>query len=397
MDQPVNVVAFGASTSQSSINKTLAAHAAQRLRSEFLPRAEIDVLDLGDFDLPVYSVDLQNDIGIPEPAQRFFDAVGAADAIVISYAEHNGLYTAAYTNLLDWASRIDMKVFRATPMVALATSPGPRAGRNVVMWAHDAAPFFVADVVGSLSVPRFGQSFDASADRISDPDLAQQIDTVLRILAARFDLSLLPPAPRPGTAAWDDRYADTFAAYGTEPNDFLRAVADRIPDGPVLVIGAGEGRNAVYLAELGHEVTAVDQSAVGLGNAAKLAANRGVDLITSAADLADYDMGESAWAGIVSIWAHVPSTLRRQVHAAAVKALRPSGVLVEEAYSPAHLDLPGRGGPPLADMLVTVDDARRELDGLDLQLLQEVRRDVSEGREHEGPSSTVQILATRRA
>ena len=194
---------------------------------------------------------------------------------------------------------------------------------------------------------------------------------------------------------WDDRYSDAYAAYGTHPNDFLRAVARQIPDGPVLVLAAGEGRNAAYLAEIGYDVTAVDQSAVGMANAASLASSRGVNISTIVADLADFSLGTSRWAGIVSIWAHLPSELRSRVHGEVVAALRPGGVFILEAYSPAHLDLPGKGGPPVTDMLVELDDATRELEGLDLHLSQDVRRYVSEGREHHGPSATTQLLGVR--
>ena len=200
---------------------------------------------------------------------------------------------------------------------------------------------------------------------------------------------------KPGPAMWDDRYADEHTAYGTRPNDFLRAVARQIPDGPVLVLGAGEGRNAVHLAELGYDVTAVDQSEVGMTNAARLASSRDHAISTVVADLAELDLGTSQWAGIVSIWTHLPSELRRRVHRDVVTALRPGGVFILEAYSPDHLDLPGKGGPPIPDVLVRLDDVEAEIDGLDLQLDQEVRRHISEGREHRGLSATTQLLAAK--
>lgn len=192
---------------------------------------------------------------------------------------------------------------------------------------------------------------------------------------------------------WNERYADAFASYGTEPNDWLVEVADRIPPGPVLCLAEGEGRNAVFLALRGHPVTAVDQSAVGLQNAQTLAAQRGVTLSTITADLADFDLGEAKWAGIVSIWAHVPPVLRAKLHAACVRALAPGGALVLEAYTPRHLGRPGMGGPPVAELLMTPGGLREELAGLDLEICAEVDRDVAEGQYHIGPSTTVQVLA----
>ena len=206
-----------------------------------------------------------------------------------------------------------------------------------------------------------------------------------------------PKGKTPAVAMWNARYTDSHASYGTVANAFLRAVACTIPSGPVLVIGAGEGRNAVYLAEQGYEVTAMDQSAVGLSNASELAAERGVTITTEVGDLADYDLGEFKWSGIVSIWTHVPPALRAQVHARCVRALKPGGVMVLEAYAPAHLDSPGRGGPPVAALLFGPETAREEFRGLTFTLCQSVTRHVAEGRYHVGLSATTQVLGVRPA
>ncbi|MFT6398442.1 MAG: SAM-dependent methyltransferase [Bradymonadia bacterium] len=194
---------------------------------------------------------------------------------------------------------------------------------------------------------------------------------------------------------WNERYADTFAAYGTEPNDFLAEVADRIPDGRVLCLAAGEGRNAVFLAGRGFDVTAMDQSEVGLSNAARLADTTGVPLRTAVADLATFDFGEAQWVGITAIWAHVPPDLRKAVHAACVRALKPGGALVLEAYSPAQLDAPGVGGPPVASLLMSAAGLREELHGLEFEICREVEREVAEGKHHQGLSATTQVLAFR--
>lgn len=198
-----------------------------------------------------------------------------------------------------------------------------------------------------------------------------------------------------GTQAelWNERYTRAFESYGADPNDYLREVADRIPDGPVLCLAEGEGRNAVYLAGRGHPVTAVDLSAVGLANARRLAADRGVTLETVVADLAAYEFGESRWAGIISIWAHLPSALRPGLHASCVRALCPGGAFVLEAYTPRQLTRPGIGGPPHADALPTAAELSRDLAGLRIEHCREVDREVGEGRYHQGPSSTVQVLA----
>ena len=192
---------------------------------------------------------------------------------------------------------------------------------------------------------------------------------------------------------WNERYTDTFASYGTEPNDFLREIAAQIPPGPVLCLAEGEGRNAVFLAQRGHAVTAVDLSQVGLAHTAKLASERGVEVETIHADLADYDPGVSRWAGIVSIWVHVPPAVRQRLHAACVKALIPGGAFVLEAYTPRQLERPGRGGPPTALTLMNPAALREELAGLRYERCLEADREVREGQYHQGLSSTVQVLA----
>jgi SAM-dependent methyltransferase len=197
------------------------------------------------------------------------------------------------------------------------------------------------------------------------------------------------------SAMWDERYAQAGFAYGTEPNEFLAAVADQIPAGPVLTIGEGEGRNAAFLAGRGHRVVAVDQSAVGLAKARQLAADRGLTIETAAADLADYPIEPGAWAGVVSIFCHLPRRVRAPLYAAIARGLRPGGVLVLEAYTPAQLAR-DTGGPRDPDMLPSLADLRQELAGLDLAHARELDRDVREGAYHTGVASVVQVVGVQR-
>lgn len=193
---------------------------------------------------------------------------------------------------------------------------------------------------------------------------------------------------------WDERYREPGYAYGSEPNDFLASVADRIPQGPVLCLAEGEGRNGVFLASRGHAVTAVDGSAVGLEKARALAAERQVSLRTVHADLADYAIEPGAWAGIVSIWCHLPAALRVPVHRGVVAGLRPGGVLLLEAYTPAQLTH-GTGGPKVADLLYGLEQLKQDFAGLAFEHAVELERDIHEGRYHAGQSAVVQILARK--
>ncbi len=194
---------------------------------------------------------------------------------------------------------------------------------------------------------------------------------------------------------WDERYTAEDYVYGMEPNDLVRTEANRIPPGPVLCLAEGEGRNAVFLAGLGYQVTVVDYSAVGLRKAERLARDRGVAIELVEADLATYELGSGEWSGIVSIFAHVPVAIRQRVHSAIPGALRPDGVLILEMYRPEQLEL-GTGGPTDVAMLPTLAELERELGALDLVIACATDREIHEGRKHSGRSATVQIVGIRR-
>lgn len=205
----------------------------------------------------------------------------------------------------------------------------------------------------------------------------------------------LPRMNQPPPPDWDARYSESGWAFGTEPNDFLREQAPRLsPRSRVLTLAEGEGRNAVHLAMLGHDVTGVDLSRVGLEKAATLAQRRGVRISTVVGDLATFEMGDVAWDAIVSIFAHVPPEVRRPLHARVVRALRPGGLLLLEAYTPAQLDR-GTGGPGDPGKLMTLAGLRVELAGLEFELAHERDRDVVEGRYHSGRSAVVQVVARK--
>ena len=193
---------------------------------------------------------------------------------------------------------------------------------------------------------------------------------------------------------WDQRYATDGYVYGTEPNDFLRQQAQAIPKGKVLCLADGEGRNSVYLAGLGYDVTAVDSSAVGLEKAQRLAAAKGVTITTEVVDLADYELGQDQWQGIVSIFCHLPPPLRKQVHTNIGNALVANGVLVLEAYTPAQLQH-GTGGPPVAAMMMQAQELEQELTGIQTQTCEELEREIVEGIGHKGTGAVVQYIGIK--
>lgn len=197
---------------------------------------------------------------------------------------------------------------------------------------------------------------------------------------------------------WDQRYSEVGFAYGEVANDFLRLHYQHIPKGGrVLCLAEGEGRNAVFLAQQGYQVTAVDQSLVGLEKAQNLATKHGVTLETVVANLSEFDLGKNCWDGIVSISAHVPADLRKQLHKQSVLALKTDGVFVLEAYTLKHLELDGVGGPPPSqkDMFMSAQELKQELAGLNFEIATEVEREISEGKYHVGHSAVVQIVAKK--
>lgn len=203
------------------------------------------------------------------------------------------------------------------------------------------------------------------------------------------------PAQASPQRFWDQRFAETEAAYGEEPNDFLREQVAGLPPGEALCLAEGQGRNAVHLARLGHRVVAQDISPVGLERARALAQGQGVALETLCCDLADWEPAAGSVDLIVAIWMHLPQPLRARVHRQAITALRPGGHLVLEAYTPEQLAL-ATGGPPCRELLVEPAELQKELEGLELLAFRSLRRWISEGPYHQGESAVVQVLGRRR-
>jgi SAM-dependent methyltransferase len=196
-------------------------------------------------------------------------------------------------------------------------------------------------------------------------------------------------------AFWNLRYGKVEFAYGTEPNDFLvRFAPCFVPGGRVLCLADGEGRNGVWLARQGFHVRSVDIAAAGMEKARRLAAERGVAIATDVADLAEYDLEREAWDGIVSVFAHLPPKVRRDLHARCAAALKPGGVMLYEAYGKGQLGR-GTGGPPDVELLVTRDDVAQEFPGCRILHSFQGLREVVEGKHHTGIGEVVQFVVQR--
>lgn len=165
----MKLLAFAASSSKKSINKQLVTYASS------LIDAETDILDLNDYELPLFSVDKEEELGHPELAKAFMSKIASSDAVIISFAEHNGSYSAAYKNLFDWCSRISPKVFQDKPLVLFSTSPGARGGASVLAAATTSAPFFSGHVKASLSIPSFYENFDVEHGVLKSEELKSKL------------------------------------------------------------------------------------------------------------------------------------------------------------------------------------------------------------------------------
>jgi len=174
MSEQLNIVVFAASNSTQSINKRLALHAVSILQDEFKSQVKIKALDLNDYEMPIYSPEREAQ-GIPQLAKNFYAELGAADGVIISLAEHNGAYTASFKNILDWCSRIKMKIFQNRPVMLLATSIGGHGGRNLLAVAMRDFPKGGANITSHFSFGPFKEHFDRQADQLITPELALEL------------------------------------------------------------------------------------------------------------------------------------------------------------------------------------------------------------------------------
>jgi len=170
----MKILAFAATSSNKSINNQLVRYMANQLSSQ-REDTEIEILDINDYELPLFSEDREAELGQPKLAKAFLDKIGSSNAVIISFAEHNGSYTVAYKNLFDWASRINPKVFQDKDMIMLATSPGPGGASSVLATATASAPYFDGNVKASLSIPSFYDNFDSNQGSIKNDEINEQL------------------------------------------------------------------------------------------------------------------------------------------------------------------------------------------------------------------------------
>lgn len=158
-----NILIISGSSHCNSINLALATHAGKQLDG-----ANLEILDLNDFEMPIYSQDREKASGIPEEASSFLKKIQASDGVIISLAEHNGSYAAAFKNVLDWTSRVEQKLWSSKPMLLMATSPGGRGGATVLGAAEATFPHLGAEIAATFSLPSYYDTFDAESGITAD-------------------------------------------------------------------------------------------------------------------------------------------------------------------------------------------------------------------------------------
>lgn len=150
----MKITAFAGSNSSSSINRELV-----KFVLTYFSEHEINLLDLNDFEMPIYSIDREKK-GFPQEANKFLSEIEKGDIIICSLAEHNRTYSAAFKNIFDWSSRINAKVFQGKKMFLMSTSPGGYGGGNVMNTAKTFFPQFSAEIVETFSLPKYYENFD---------------------------------------------------------------------------------------------------------------------------------------------------------------------------------------------------------------------------------------------
>lgn len=194
---------------------------------------------------------------------------------------------------------------------------------------------------------------------------------------------------------WNERFSQAEPVYGEQPNAFLAAQSSRFRQGMKLLVPAdGYGRNGIWLARQGFSVHTVDLSSVGVARSRQTAQAAGLAMTIEQADLALWPWPESEFDGVFAIFLHLPPELRPKVHAAMLRALKPGGLVILEAFSTAQLKY-SSGGPKRVELLYSPDLLRQDFAGAEALVLEKKEAQISEGPLHSGAASVVNAVFRR--
>jgi ubiquinone/menaquinone biosynthesis C-methylase UbiE len=193
---------------------------------------------------------------------------------------------------------------------------------------------------------------------------------------------------------WNERYSEKEYIYGEEPNIFFAEQLKNIKPGKIILPCEGEGRNAVYAASCGWEVNAFDSSEAGKTKALQLAAVKGVSINYTVDDATTITYAANSVDVVAFIYAHFPSNIRKQIHQKAITWLKPGGKLILEAFNPQQLQN-NSGGPKELSMLYTEDMMKEDFASLNIELIENLTTELSEGKYHEGKASIIRVVGIK--
>ena len=193
---------------------------------------------------------------------------------------------------------------------------------------------------------------------------------------------------------WDKKFSSEEYLYGEKPNAFFKQHIDALKPGKVLLPGEGEGRNALYAAQKGWETYAFDGSAVGKQKAVTLAEKYGLTIHYDVAMVEDYVAEENSFDLIALVFLHLPSHLRKLLHAKLVKMLKPGGLLIMEVFEKKQIHN-SSGGPKKDELLYSVEELKNDFTGLEIENLAEVTTNLNEGGGHQGEAIVLNLVATK--
>ena len=199
---------------------------------------------------------------------------------------------------------------------------------------------------------------------------------------------------------WDARFGEEGFAYGDRASRLLMGWQDTIQADcrRALVPACGEGRDAVWLARLGLDVTAIDLSPVGLEKTQALAERHKVRVTTLEADLMAWDWPEAGFDLVAAMFAHMPPDVRPGLHERMQSALAPGGYLFLEGFTPEQIEYQeryGSGGPPVREMLFAPEAIKSDFDGLAPLAFWTGVESLTEGRYHTGPAALLRAVFRR--
>ena len=193
---------------------------------------------------------------------------------------------------------------------------------------------------------------------------------------------------------WNERYATLEYAYGIEPNQFYKEQLAKLPAGKILFPAEGEGRNAVYAAAQGWQVTAFDPSIEGKRKADRLASNNGVSIDYRIDNYEFVDFPPESFDCIVLIFAHMHPLIRNEYHKKLVSFLKPGGTLIIEGFSKKQI-ANNSGGPRDVNMLFSNEELQSDFNSFSHLTISETDVHLDEGLFHQGTASVIRVLGIK--